>query len=308
VCDNGSQDGSLGYIKAWANGHLDSLGLQASPARWFSFPPIIKPIAYRQYDRYEALAGGLADERGARLILIQTGSNLGFAGGNNVGLRYALTRNDFDYVWLLNNDTVSHPDALTAMIEKMKSQPRAGLCGSTVIFYHKPDTILAAGGGTYNKWFGTSRHLEENRIIRKMAYVSGASLLVSKSFLQDIGLISERYFLYFEELDWAVRARGEYELTYASRSIVYHKEGRSIGSSSKPQEKSFTADYYSMRGRILFTRKFYPRALPTVYLGLLVALFNRIRRRQPDRVKMLLNILFCNKNLDGVTQQGAQSG
>lgn len=304
VCDNNSQDGSLEYIKLWAKGYLEPLVAQNHPLRNLSFPPVKKPIPYIEYDRKQAEAGGNKGDSGTRLILIQTGANLGFAGGNNVGLRYALARNDFDYVWLLNNDTVIKPDALTHMVRRMKEKPQAGMCGSTLLYYHEPEKVQALGGAVYNKWFAIPRHIgtfrkasepiDREYVESKMKYVVGASMLVSKWFLKDIGLMCEDYFLYFEELDWAMRARGYYTFAYAPKSIIYHKEGASIGSGSKA-EKSVTADYYGIKNRLVFTRKFFPSLLFTVYLGLLVTAIRRIYRKQFDRLRIIINIMFKKK-------------
>ncbi len=302
VCDNSSEDSSIERIKDWADGRLNADVPEMNPLRNLSYPHIPKPIHYLEIDREQAEQGYPAEGRGARLILIRTGENLGYAGGNNVGLRYALARGDFEYVWLLNNDTVVRPDALSRMISRMAEKPDAGMCGATVVSYHDPDRIRMLGGGLYNKWIGGRRsrqfslkdrdlecidvHAEEER----MAFVYGACLLASRPFLQDIGLISEDYFLYFEELDWAMRLRPRYTLAYAPHSIVYHKEGASINGCSG-KSKSLLSDYYFIRNRLVFTRKFFPYALPTVYLGLLVSLFRRILRRQWSSARLVFGIM-----------------
>ena len=159
VCDNASEDGSLKHIAAWATGGLDVYVPPEAFLRYSSFPPGHKPIPSVQYDRQEAEAGGKPGNDNVQLLLIQTGTNLGFASGNNVGLRYALARDDFEYVWLLNNDTVIRPDALSKLIIRIKENPKIGMCGSTLLYYHDPRLIQAAGGGHYNKWLGTTRHL-----------------------------------------------------------------------------------------------------------------------------------------------------
>ena len=128
-----------------------------------------------------------------------------------------------------------------------------------------------------------------------MDYIAGASLLVSRALLRDVGLLSERYFLFYEEIDLAVRAKGRYSLAYAHESIVYHKEGRATGARSDPVRKSALADLYGCRSRLLFTRAYFPVALPTVYLGLLAVVVNRLRRRQPDRALSILRIMFSRK-------------
>lgn len=271
VCDNDSRDGSVDQIKAWAEGRLAAGDSGSNHLRQFSFPPVDKPISYVEYNRKQAEAGGKECAAEVRLILIQTGSNLGFAGGNNVGLRYVMARDDFAYVWLLNNDTVIKPDALTKMVQRMQEKPEAGICGSTLPYYHEPEKIWALGGATYNKWLAVPRCIGINQLKHEtvnhqqvetdMDYIAGASMLVTRSFLKDIGLMCEDYFLYFEELDWAVRAKGQYTLAYAPESVVYHKVGASTGSGSKSEE-------FMVKNRILFTGKFFPLALPTVYLKL----------------------------------------
>lgn len=117
-------------------------------------------------------------------------------------------------------------------------------------------------------------------------------MLVSRDFLREVGLLSEDYFLYFEELDWAVRAKGKFELAYAPQSIVYHKEGGSAGARSTEAEKSWVADYHFIRNRIVFTRKFLPAMLPTVYFALFIALLRRARRGRWDRVRMIAKLCW----------------
>ncbi|GLI36606.1 glycosyl transferase family 2 [Geobacter hydrogenophilus] len=305
VCDNGSVDGSLERIKAWAEGRLDILPCPGS-LREYSFPPVPKPLPYVEYGRGEAEAGGgAADDGKARLVLIGTGGNLGFAGGNNVGLRYALAKGDFDYVWLLNNDTVIHQDALSTMVAGMNKNPAAGICGSTLLHYERPERVQAQGGGYYCKWIGLPWHigrfrhpmrlLAGRRVEKLMNYVVGASMVVSRKFLEDVGLMCEEYFLYFEETDWAIRAEGKYRLMYEPESIVFHKVGSSIGTSSNPGRKSMLCDYFSTRNRIYFTRKFYPYALPAIYLMLLGALLTRLLLGRWDRARMIMRLMVDHR-------------
>jgi len=306
VCDNGSEDGSLEYIKAWAEGRLDVALPKDNPLRHLSSPPVSKPVAYVEYDREQAECGGDRQDKDCRLVLIQTGGNLGFAGGNNVGMRYALARDDFEYVWLLNNDTVVKPDTLSHLVQRMAVKPDAGMCGSTLLYYDKPENVQALGGARFNKWLGVSRHIgllqpadqpvDALHIERRIAYIIGASMLVSKAFLQQIGLMSEDYFLYLEEFDWILSAKGRYTLAYAPASAVYHKEGRSTGGNGlAPADRSLVSDYYGLRNRLILARKFFPISMPSVWFGILASSLNRIRRRQWKSlwvvVKMLANPL-----------------
>lgn len=292
VCDNGSRDDSLERIKAWAEGRLDAAVPHGNPLRSLSCPPVPKPLPLVEYDRTQAEAGGTALDGGSRLVLIRNGGNLGFAGGNNVGLRHALARGDFDYVWLLNNDTVVRPDALSQMVRRMRERPDAGICGSTLPYYHRPDRLWAQGGATYNKWLGfprsiglhrrTDQGVDPVRVERRMDFVAGASMLVSLPFLREIGLLCEDYFLYFEDLDWAVRARRRYSLAYAPASVVYHKVEASIGviAAADRRKEGRISKAFNRRSKIAFTKKYCPYALPTALLGLLaLEVASRLRGR-----------------------------
>lgn len=299
VCDNDSQDGSVERIRDWAEGRIDVFAPSASPLRELSFPPVPKPIPVAEYDRAAAEAGGDL-EADAPLTLIRTGGNLGFSGGNNVGLRFLLARGGFDHVWLLNPDTVVRPDTLRHLVEGLEREPGAGICGSTVLFYHSPDTVQVLGGARYHHWIALPTHIGTGRpaalpidageVKRRMTYVYGASMLVSRTFLEEIGLLCEEYFLYFDELDWAMRARGRFGLAYAPGAVVYHREGGTIGSGMRGRVKSWKADYYFMRNRLRVTRKFRPAALPTVYLALAAAMLRRASRGQWDRVRMIARL------------------
>ena len=279
VCDNGSTDDSVQQIAAWAQK---------------------LSIACKQYDR-DGAEKGRERTGDPWLTVIRSDENLGFAGGNNVGLRYGLARAGFDYFWLLNNDTVVKPDSLTLLVARMQGDPAIGICGSTILDYTKRDKILALGGGRYLFWLGVPWHhgrlyryapdINQKRAETRMNYVEGASMLVSRSFLEQIGLMNEEYFLYFEELDWTLRSRGRFRLGYAPASIVYHKVGASIGTSSNPARKSLVCDYYTIRNRIRFTGQHYPLALLAVYPVLLLEAFVRILCGKPDRAAMIIRLM-----------------
>jgi len=280
VCDNGSGDDSLNQIKKWANS---------------------RAVPLAEYQRSNAEAG----DGDQLLTLININENLGFAGGNNVGLRYGMARGDSAYYWLLNNDTVVEPDTLTHLVALMHGDQKVGICGSTIRLYYDREKIQALGGGHYCRWIGLPWHygrfirwgmgINQKQAEARMNYVEGASMLVSHMFLEQIGLMCEDYFLYFEEADWAIRAKGRFRLAYASRSVVYHKVGGSIGTSSNPLTISYTSDYFNIRNRLMFTRRFYPAALPTVWLAIVAAFFVRLCCGKWDRAMMIFRLLFNKK-------------
>jgi GT2 family glycosyltransferase len=123
-----------------------------------------------------------------------------------------------------------------------------------------------------------------------MEYPSGASMLVTRDFLKEIGLLSESYFLYYEELDWVTRSKGRFKVVYSPESIVYHKAGASINAAG--QDGFHLADYYAHRNRLRYTRRFLPVALPTVVLRTFAAVLARLWRRQPRRAWALLRLTF----------------
>jgi GT2 family glycosyltransferase len=239
-----------------------------------------------RYNRQEAEAGGDDRAAGARLILIENGSNLGYAGANNVGLRFALARSDFSYVWLLNNDTVVTPDALSRLVARMETDPAYGQCGSQLRYYHAPELIQARGGGSYSPWLAAARHVGEGsrasqpvnpvEVERRLSYLVGASVLVSRSFLESVGLLSEEYFFYFEELDWVRRAGGRYKLGYVHESIVYHKGATSVTAVAPKEGLSRLGEFYYTRSRVRFTRIHYPVLLPAVWFTLGAAVLYRL--------------------------------
>lgn len=264
VIDNASTDGSEEEIEQWA--YKESI-------------PIVK------YGREIAESGGQPEkEISHSLIFIQTGDNLGYAGGNNVGIRYALKKNDCEYIWLLNNDTVVDRDALSQMVKCEEADERRGMVGSKLLYHDRPDVLQAAGGCRISPWMGNASLIASNEKDDgkwdepfELSYVSGASLLVKKAVVEDVGLFEEKYFLYWEDADWGVRARKKgYKILYCPDGKVWHKEG---GTSSYLNLK---LDYYWVRNGLYFTRKFYPYYLPLVPLSYL-AKYTLIRmlKRQP---------------------------
>lgn len=235
------------------------------------------------------------------IILIESERNRGFAGGNNLGITYALYH-EADYVWLLNNDTVVDRQALSALVSRMQEAPRIGICGSKLIYYHQRDTIQVLAGGSYNKWFSLAKKFGEGQSItriidqkdieERLDFIMGASMLVSRYFLEKVGLLGEEYFLYYEEIDWGIRAGSDFDLGFAPESIVYHKEGASTGASNRNKNsKSRLSDYYLVRNRFRLTYKFYPHLLPLMYITTFWTLLNRMRRGQWDRIPMILKLM-----------------
>jgi GT2 family glycosyltransferase len=227
-----------------------------------------------------------------------------------------LSRGDLGYAWLLNNDTVVSPDALSALVSCARKRPNVGICGSTLLYYDSPEIVQTRGGVAYNRWLATMRPLARGapiqqsfdhcRIERRMSYPVGASMLVTGEFLRSVGLLSEAYFLYYEELDWVTRAGPRFTVGYSAESLVYHKEGRSIAT-DQADPAFHTADYYAHRSRLRYTRQFFPFGLPTTVLRTMAAVIARLYRRQPRRAWAILRLIF-SRNTYAFPESEAPAG
>ncbi len=291
VCDNASSDGSMEMIEGWATGFIPASCDSPDLAR-LTVPSITKPLDFDCISSSREVATSRSS--GSRLLLIQTGANLGFAGGNNVGIRYALARGDCDYVWLLNNDTVVEPDSLSAMVRMAEADPKLGICGSQLRSYATPNEIQTMGGRRYSRWSGRTRPLR-NLTTPQISttpgapdYVEGASMLISRRFLESVGLLEESYFLYYEELDLVGRALPAFNFGYSAASVVYHKEGASIGTARVRANRSPLSEFYQARNRLVFTRRHYAWFLPSVLAVTGLSLLQRIIIGRPRNASAIL--------------------
>lgn len=280
ICDNNSLDGSYELIRD----KIDEI-------------PIFCEKKLVELTRFDAENYVIKNEDA--VYLIQTGNNLGFSGGNNVGIRFSLNQADMNYVWLLNNDTEVTPKSLYYMLKRSQSDEGIGICGSRMV-YHHDRSILQGLGGTYNRWLGTTHHyaaykasdtaFDDDEISSRIDYVIGASMLLKKELLEVVGLLCEDYFLYFEELDITCRAfAAGFKHSISTDSIVFHKEG---GSTGHVLQKSKYSDLLSIKNRVVFSKKFYPKYTFFVRIGLLGVIFNRLKRKQFDRAVYILKVFL----------------
>jgi GT2 family glycosyltransferase len=298
VVDNGSEDGSLDRIAEWADGTLESTPLKEDMAR-FSQPALPKPIPYRRLAATDlASAGGPSD---VPLTLVDSGGNLGFAAGNNIGLRLLLTDPRMGYFWLLNNDTVVEPTAAAALVTRMSATHKIGMCGTIVRFYHNPKMVQVLGGYSFNLWTGmgkaiggrqpASQAFDPAKVAAQIDFVLGASLATSREFLEVVGPMDESFFLYFEEIEWAKRSAGRFSISFAHGATVYHKEGGSIGSSGVPGQRSHASEYWLTRSRLTFIRRYAPILLPWHWLLTLLLAARRVVRGQVAKALVMLRAM-----------------
>jgi GT2 family glycosyltransferase len=194
--------------------------------------------------------------------ILETHANLGFAGGNNHGIRLALSRN-VKYIWLLNNDTIIYGHTLGDMVAAAEENPLLGEIGSVLYYADQPDKVQAWGGGSIGLWTGVSRHYFEPVPPEKLDYLSGASVLIPSRIFHEVGLLDEKYFMYWEDTDFSYRVRAAgWKLGVANSATLLHRESASSGL------KSPTLDRYVSASGIRFFLKFAP--LPCIPIFFLV--------------------------------------
>ncbi|MFI5171740.1 MAG: glycosyltransferase family 2 protein [Chitinophagales bacterium] len=304
IVENGSDDKSWENLIKWTRGELSNSIFPDNKLFYLTHPPAIKPIMYFRsaVGESDTLRLGPLDNV-MPLLFIKSRINLGFAGGNNVGMRYALN-SGFDYVWLLNNDTVIKPDAITELVNycenKKRNNERVGIVGSKLLMYHKPDNLQGVGA-VFNKYSAKSKIIGAQQIDKgqfdnieiECNYVIGASMFVSKEFLQDVGLMSEEYFLYNEENDWSARGKLKgWKVGVATKSTVYHKQGASTGNSPKKSKWQVIALNYKYRGKIKLYKKYYLPQLPFLYFHLLTRSIRYILKGNMKEAKVIYGAIL----------------
>lgn len=236
-----------------------------------------------------------------QIKLIENEKNLGFAEGNNMGIRWAM-ENGFDYVYLLNQDTIVEPDFLSRAVELAKSDDKISSVQSLLLLWPKRDKINSWGNEIHYLGFGYSggykRKYNESKIKDKeINYSSGAGCLLKLKALKEIGLFDSDLFMYHEDLDlgWRMKLAG-YKNMLASKSIVYHKYEFS---------RSIKKFYYMERNRYIVILKNYKwatlfligPALDFMELGML--LFSFFNGTYKQRFKVY-KYIFNSKNLEAI--------
>lgn len=202
--------------------------------------------------------------------IIVNKDNLGFSGGNNVALNYALDSNA-DVVLLLNNDTIVEPDFLEKLIQASKEYPDAGILTPMINFYSSKSTIWSAGGEISKiKASGFSAgYNKEDKNFRKNYYctfASGCCMYIKREVFTKIGLLDDNYFLYLEDTDFCYRSiRAGFKILFVGNSTIYHKV-----QSTTARENSLLPIYYSLRNRLYFAKKNFPNIY---YLSVFYLLF-----------------------------------
>ncbi|ADK13612.1 glycosyltransferase family 2 protein [Clostridium ljungdahlii] len=194
-------------------------------------------------------------EKFNQCIIIQTGKNLGYAGGNNVGIRYAV-KNNSDYICILNNDVIVEKCFLEELVKYLYSNHNTAMVGPMICEYSNK-RVIQSTGAIVNLYKGSvpslnSGKMEDvvNQKVIKCDYIGGACILVRKEILDEIGLIPENYFLFFEETEWCLKAKKMgYDIVCYCNAKVNHKGSASIN------KVSGLSEYFMHRNRVVFEKR-----------------------------------------------------
>ena len=244
----------------------------------------IKSLGQIEYPNTDIIVvdNGSADGSGDKLksenekiILIKSEMNTGFTGGNNLGLRYSL-ENGYTYSMLLNNDTFVEPDFLGPLVDFLNTHPEVGAIQPRIFFHHDRKLIWNGGSG-YNKLLGYTYTRGYNKpsnpkdeIIRTVDWITGCAFLTRNNILRETGLLTEKFFIYYEDVDLSFRIKAlGYKLVYHPLSIVYHIAGMANKNKAIGREGQLNpiVHYLSSRNRIWLLKKYTPWYLfPGVFL------------------------------------------
>jgi len=291
VVDNASGNGSVERIAAWCD--------RPQPApHWRKLPQVLRwtlaeqgVIAHCEVDPVATPTAAAS----AAVTIVRSPNNGGFAAGCNQGVMVAGVEN-FDYFWFLNSDTVVTADALTALLARAGREPDIGITGSTIRYYDRPEIVQALGGATFDARAVSARHLGQGsrydtakidaaQIEASLDYVAGASMLVASRFIREVGPMREDYFLFFEEVDWAMRNQARFRLAYAPESVVFHKAGATTAEASE-----FSTRFY-YRNRVRFASRYLHERLGVVRRELAWELLRHLLRGRWLHAKIVAAVL-----------------
>jgi GT2 family glycosyltransferase len=232
---------------------------------WKDTIACLKSLQLQSYTNFEVLVidNASTDSSFAEITsavpdvqVLQSGANLGFGGGCNVGIRQALLERA-DYVWLINSDATADPHALAALVELADASPGVASVGSVVYEAESADQIQLWGGGRVRLWTG---ECQNQFSATQLDFISGASVLLRCAALEDVGLFDEStYFMYWEDTDLSFRLReANWQLAVAETSRVWHRQSASVGKGSALLDEYFT------RSGVRFLRRYAPISFVSV--------------------------------------------
>lgn len=220
------------------------------------------------------------------IYLIEADKNGGFSYGNNLGIKYALN-NGYENVILLNNDTIVTKDCFDIMLEKSKSKD-IGIVGNKILYYYDKNKIYSYGGNI-NMNRGTAilgYNLEKNQKLEdvEVKFISGCCMLIKKEVFEKIGFLNENYFMYYEDVEFCLKASEFFKLIVINDSVIYHKVSASTGG-----EANSFAIRYNTRNRIIFMEKYAPKAKGFFYITRIIILLKYLLKGKRQECLALID-------------------
>ena len=243
-------------------------------------------------------------KKNANVDLLRSESNLGFSGGNNLGIQHAIDHYDSDYYLLLNSDTIVDRDFLQALYEMMKKDSKIGLACSKIYFHRgyeyfensyteaEKHRVLWYVGGKVDWTNLFSYHIGIDEVDRgqfdvasETDYATGCAMMISREVIERVGRLDDRFFLYSEDVDFSLRVhKAGLKVMYCPDSVVYHKIGRSSGGAGSPLQQ-----YYQTRNRLFLT---FRHATFRSKLTALHLIFNILQKGNKSERKAVFDLLI----------------
>jgi GT2 family glycosyltransferase len=223
----------------------------------------LQSLSQLDYDAHQVIVvdNGSTDDSAAAIaasypavVILESRENLGYTGGNNLGIAHAL-EHGCDYIWLLNDDVIVARDSLSLLMSVALAQPKVGLLGPMVRMCKDPQRILSAGGRLDRDAHPQHRgmgELDEGQFDRvaEADYLSGCALLVSRELVEEIGGLDDDFFAYYEDVEWCYRAKqAGFQVLFVPEARVYHPDTR------RRDAVSALVMYYMSRNQLLFIAK-----------------------------------------------------
>ncbi len=195
---------------------------------------------------------------------IRSDQNLGFAGGNNLGIKASKG----EYLFFVNNDTEVTPQLIWELANTLDSHAEVGIVSPKIKYYDKPDVLQYAGFSNMNYYTARTVCIGQGEVDNgqydvvtgETGFIHGAAMMLRREAMNKAGLMPENYFLYYEEMDWCEKIRkAGYKIWVNMQAVIYHKESMSVGSTSVLKE------YFMNRNRILFIRRNCDSTTKTVF-------------------------------------------
>jgi len=207
-------------------------------------------------------------QRVAEVEVIETGRNGGYAFGVNAGLAKLSHDPEVQWFWILNPDMTVPSDSLKALRSYLGKPSHFSLLGGRVV-YDDGSGRLQTDGGIVNRWTGVTHNVNLGKTLavtppkpENLDFIMGGNMVASREFLDRIGPMKEDYFLYYEEVDWAMRRPADLPLAICEDFVVHHAAGTSIGSATLDRGASEVAQFWKHRARMIFLWRFNRLALP----------------------------------------------